>query len=132
MWDLFEKTNVDVGDPPLQVRKGKCKTCHTLIAADPKLNGTSGMWKYHASCLKKQQWQTQMKLNQEGSGSIISWRFNQTEARIALGKYIILDELPFQAVKKEGFKIFMGNMSYVSNLEQIYSTSWLCEDVFAT
>ncbi|KAG6387130.1 hypothetical protein SASPL_152315 [Salvia splendens] len=89
----------------------KCKMCGKLIAADLKLNGTSAMWKHHAPCLKKQQaGKTQMKLSQEGSGSLISWRFNQTEARIAFCKYIILDDLPFRAVEKEGFKIFVAEI----------------------
>ena len=72
MWDEFEKTFVDVGDPPVHVRKGKCKMCGKLIVVDSKLNGTSTMWKHHASCLKKQQpGKTQIKLSQEGSGSLL-------------------------------------------------------------
>ena len=48
VWDEFKKTFVHVGDPPVEVRKGKCKMCDKLIAADLKLNDTSAMWKHHA------------------------------------------------------------------------------------
>ncbi|KAG6392880.1 hypothetical protein SASPL_147108 [Salvia splendens] len=47
VWAEFDKVIVD------SVQKGKCKRCDSLIAADPKLNGTSAMWRHHASCLKK-------------------------------------------------------------------------------
>ena len=33
VWDEFEKFFVHVGDPPMKVRKGKCKMCGKLIAA---------------------------------------------------------------------------------------------------
>ncbi|KAG6424592.1 hypothetical protein SASPL_115010 [Salvia splendens] len=64
VWAEFDKVIVD------SVKKGKCKRCDSLIAADPKLNGTSAMWKHHASCLKKHEaGKNQTTLSQDDSGA---------------------------------------------------------------
>lgn len=65
------------------------------------------MWKHHQSCLKKHATQGQTMLNQEGSGSLTTCRFNQEACRIALCKMIVLDEIPFRFVERDGFKQFM-------------------------
>ncbi|KAG6394884.1 hypothetical protein SASPL_145475 [Salvia splendens] len=78
VWAEFDKVIVD------SVQKGKCKRCDSLIAADPKLNGTSAMWKHHASCLKKHEaGKNQTTLSQDDSGALLThcidkeWRLHK-------------------------------------------------------
>jgi hypothetical protein len=47
-------------------------------------------------------------VNGEKMGTISSWRFDQDAIRQALASMIILDELPFTFVEREGFKKFVA------------------------
>ncbi|XP_057775031.1 uncharacterized protein LOC130994013 [Salvia miltiorrhiza] len=44
------------------------------------------------------------------TGSLTSWRFDQKEVRLALCEMIILDELPFIFVEREGFRRFVDRI----------------------
>ncbi|KAG6430512.1 hypothetical protein SASPL_108582 [Salvia splendens] len=57
-----------------KVQKGKCNRCEKSIAADPKLKGTTTMWKHHQSCSKKHTaTQEQTMLNQEMMAVLDEW-----------------------------------------------------------
>ncbi|KAM3288286.1 hypothetical protein P3S67_021716 [Capsicum chacoense] len=62
-----------------------------------------------------------------GDVSIVSWKFDQEECRKALCRMIILDELPFRFVEKEGFKQFM---KVVQPLFRISSRTTVTRDCF--
>lgn len=49
-WKSYTEEYVYEGDPPVRKRKGKCITCGTLIAADSKINGTTGLKHHLESC----------------------------------------------------------------------------------
>ncbi|KAG6394688.1 hypothetical protein SASPL_145278 [Salvia splendens] len=66
IWDVFTKVFVEIGNHAIKVPKGKCNRCEKLIAAYPKLKGTTTMWKHHQSCSKMHTaTQEQTMLNQE-------------------------------------------------------------------
>ncbi|KAL1567423.1 hypothetical protein AAHA92_02903 [Salvia divinorum] len=52
-WNDYDKVMVEVGNPPVQKMKAKCKRCGTLIAADTRGCGTNGLKNHTISCLKK-------------------------------------------------------------------------------
>lgn len=52
-WNDFTPLTVYEGDPPVEKKKAQCNICGTIIAADPNINGTSGMNKHLLSCKPK-------------------------------------------------------------------------------
>ncbi|CAN0839171.1 Putative AC transposase [Linum grandiflorum] len=112
IWKEYEVIYVKDDKLKREVRKGKCKLCTTLIAADGRKNGTSALNNHFLSCSKKMaesSGQTLLNLQStgQGAGELTTWKFDQFEARMALAEMIILDEHPFKFVEKEGFKKFM-------------------------
>ncbi|KAG6437108.1 hypothetical protein SASPL_102018 [Salvia splendens] len=125
VWVEFDKVIVD------SVQKGKCKRCDSLIAADSKLNGTSAMWKHHASCLKKHEaGKNQTTLSQDDSGALLSKQFSQERARLALCKMIILDEQPFRCVEREGLRLLCHELQPKFKIPSRYTIRSDCVKVF--
>lgn len=94
---------MEEGDPPVEVLKGKCNRCGTLIAAHFRKNGTTAMRHHLESCLKKQAAMSNQKIlsfqpSDDGTASLSSWSFDQKEVRMALCEMIIIDELPFRFI----------------------------------
>ncbi|KAL6585634.1 hypothetical protein OROMI_002278 [Orobanche minor] len=115
-WAYYDVVEWEEGDPPVKHRKGICKVCRTEIQASSGTNGTSALMKHMAVCKKRQAEKSgQKKLSfrpgvGEGSGTLTSWRFDPKASRLALCEMIILDELPFRFVEKEGFKKFVARV----------------------
>ncbi|KAL6532650.1 hypothetical protein OROHE_014072 [Orobanche hederae] len=115
-WAYYDVVEWEEGDPPVKHRKGICKVCRTEIQASSGTNGTSALMKHTAICKKRQAEKSgQKKLSfqpgvGEGSGTLTSWRFDPKASRLALCEMIILDELPFRFVEKEGFKKFVAHV----------------------
>ena len=85
-------------------------------AASTSSNGTSSMNTHLRTCPKfprdtvdKGQNLINFLPSSTGAkeGVISTWKFDQAQSRKALAKMIIVDELPFSFVEKEGFKNFM-------------------------
>ncbi|CAL1377045.1 unnamed protein product [Linum trigynum] len=95
-------------------KKAKCHYCGKSLAGDPSGNGTSSLGRHTQRCLKKQKEkgkQLNLELNPtsvEGEGVLGTWKFDQEFIRAGLVEMIILDEMPFRSVEKEGFKRFMA------------------------
>ncbi|XP_070036181.1 zinc finger BED domain-containing protein RICESLEEPER 1-like [Nicotiana tomentosiformis] len=110
-WNHFEKY-----DDPSGAKRAKCKYCVKTYAAATKGNGTTSMNNHLTKCPKMprkiENSQTQLSfllaLNGANEGVLTTWKFDQALSRRALAQMIILDELPFSFVEKEGFRKFIG------------------------
>ncbi|XP_055826023.1 zinc finger BED domain-containing protein RICESLEEPER 2-like [Solanum dulcamara] len=110
-WPHYEKLIED------GINKSKCKYCGKVLLADSTKNRTSGLNKHLKTCPKNpnkvnnfnsKYKQSNLNFPLEGEmcdGAI--WTFDQEASRRALVEMLILDELPFRFVEKEGFKNFM-------------------------
>ncbi|CAN4105445.1 unnamed protein product [Withania somnifera] len=111
-WDFFYKIIDENGNC-----KAKCKYCEKLLSFATKNNGTSSMNNHMLrTCPKRPaivQDNSQKLLNlvpfSKGAkdGVVSTWKFDQAQSRRALAQMVIVDELPFSFVEKEGFKNFM-------------------------
>ncbi|KAL2927661.1 Zinc finger BED domain-containing protein RICESLEEPER 3, partial [Bienertia sinuspersici] len=111
-WDNFNVI-------PTDENHAKCVYCGTLISCSAR-NGTNAMNRHTNRCKKslffKDKTQTilyfesRTKINTDGSVETVNipklWRFDHDEIRKALAKMLILDELPFAFVEREGFRQF--------------------------
>ncbi|XP_033513860.2 zinc finger BED domain-containing protein RICESLEEPER 4-like [Nicotiana tomentosiformis] len=110
-WNHFDKY-----DDPSGAKIAKCKYCEKTYAATTKGNGTTSMNNHLTKYLKipRKMENSQTKLsflpasNEANEGVLTTWKFDQAHSRRALAQMIILDELPFSFVEKEGFKKFIG------------------------
>lgn len=110
-WDHFTPKTDSDGNA-----KGVCNYCKAEYFADTKEHGTTSMLGHISRC-KKMPYNIdtkQAKLafqpvigGNKGDVAIVPWKFDQEECRKALCRMIIIDELPFRFVEKEGFKQFM-------------------------
>ncbi|XP_077240361.1 zinc finger BED domain-containing protein RICESLEEPER 2-like [Tasmannia lanceolata] len=113
VWENFAKFANEEGET-----KGRCNYCEKELFCDPRKNGTTALWNHINSCRKfpsnKSTKQTLLNLKpitgQEGDGigSLTNWKFDQESIRNASARMIIVDELPFKYVEKEGFRDFMS------------------------
>ncbi|KAH0729524.1 hypothetical protein KY290_000648 [Solanum tuberosum] len=110
-WKHFDKFTDESG-----ASKAKCKYCEKPYATSTSSNGTSSMNTHMRICPKfprdtvdKGQNLINFLPSSTGAkeGMISTWKFDQAQSRRALDKMIIVDELPFSFVEKEGFKNFM-------------------------
>ena len=133
VWQEYTKVMVKEGDPPVEQPKAKCNRCSRLIAADPNKHDTSPLWKHYTSCVKKHEAnKSQTVLNSDESGSLISWKFNQDRLREALVKMLILDELPFRCVEREGFILFMKEAQPLFKIPSRHTIRENCVKMYLT
>ncbi|KAM3221269.1 hypothetical protein P3L10_020537 [Capsicum annuum] len=114
-WPHYEKF-VEHG-----VTKAKCKYCGKVLKAASR-NGTTGLNNHLKICPKnpnKVNIFKQIYINfplQGEKGDGASWSFDQEVSRRSLVEMLIIDELPFCFVEKEGFKKFMRKtQTFISN-----------------
>ena len=114
-WSHFHRTT----DPGVV----KCKYCGKLIRASSR-NGTSALKnhldrckKYPANLDKMQKlidFDTKTIVNEDGSVQTVSipkcWHFDHDLSRKAIARMVIVDELPFIHVEREGFREFCKTM----------------------
>lgn len=97
--------------------EAKCMFCGIIYKAHSSRNGTKNLKNHWPICPEnpsnqtKGMTQTQLafvKGENEGEAQLKSWVLNPHDARDALTKMIIIDELPFRFVDKPGFRYFMS------------------------
>ncbi|XP_022850866.1 zinc finger BED domain-containing protein RICESLEEPER 1-like [Olea europaea var. sylvestris] len=100
-------------------KKVKCNYCEKSYACDSNKTSTSGLWKHFKNCqanksIKIDERQKvlarQLNDNDGGDGGIANITvlvFNKEACRRAMGKMIIVDELPFSFIEGVGFRKFM-------------------------
>ncbi|CAO2830618.1 unnamed protein product [Amaranthus hypochondriacus] len=108
-WDHFSEI-------PGDSNYAKCLYCNAKISCSAA-NGTNAMKRHTMRCKKtpffidKRQtildFESKTRVNTDGTVETVSvpklWRFNQDEIRKAIAEMIIIDELPFSFVEREGF-----------------------------
>ena len=116
-WEHFEEIKNNVGIV-VQVR---CLYCAKKIHCHSKTYGTSSLRNHILTCMKnpypKNTRQSLLTLlsvsnyveseNNESQGSLGTRKFDQEAIRKSLAHMLIVDELPFKFVQREGFKKFI-------------------------
>ncbi|XP_075084942.1 uncharacterized protein LOC142168182 [Nicotiana tabacum] len=100
-------------------------------------NGTTGLINYLTGCkeyppnIDKDNTQTKINFQscQKDGGSL--WKFNQEVVRRALIEMIVIDELPFSFVEKEGFMKFMRITQLLFRLPSRRTITRDCYEVFS-
>ncbi|CAN0873051.1 Zinc finger BED domain-containing protein RICESLEEPER 4, partial [Linum grandiflorum] len=97
------------------LKMAECIHCGGILKADPTKNGISSLGRHTLSCQKKRleaENSGQMRLNfqssTDGTMSLGNWKFDQMTVRKTVVEMIILDELPFRFVEKQGFNRVMA------------------------
>ncbi|KAM3374596.1 hypothetical protein P3S68_013310 [Capsicum galapagoense] len=115
-WQWFDK----IVDGKTEVKKAQCKYCGKVYVIASSASGTSLMnnhmlklCPYHPNIgVKEKDNQTKLAFlpssGNEKGGALGTWTFDQGRIRKALAQMIIVDELPFSFVEKEGFRNFMS------------------------
>ena len=114
IWDHVTKMEKEHGS---KAGKAKCNYCDTIYSYS-SLNGTSTLWKHFRNCKKypanmvdkRQKTLNFQNSGLEGETQLVNWKFDQELCRKALAKMIIIDELPFKFVEREGFRYFCNVM----------------------
>ncbi|KAL4282107.1 hypothetical protein GQ457_03G007700 [Hibiscus cannabinus] len=112
VWDHFKEVEGDA-------YHAECIYCHQKISCASS-NGTNAMKRHTSRCKKapfnvdtKQtilDFESKTKCNADGTIETFSvpklWHFDQDEIRKALARMVVVDELPFSFVEREGFRHF--------------------------
>ena len=119
VWQHFTRIeNVEDPNEP----KATCDYCGKVLLCHPKKQGTSSLKYHHQTCkvfnasgVGRDNPQSKMtgtrKTGVDGttsSPSVGLAKYNEQKIRSAVAKMIIMDELPFRFVEKQGFKDFMA------------------------
>lgn len=111
-WQYYEESNI--------VDFAKCRYCHTNIGCASG-NGTTPLKNHINSCKefpanmdKKQKildLESRTRVSDDGSVETVTvprlWEFNPEAIREALVRMLMIDELPFSFVEREGFRAFL-------------------------
>ncbi|KAK3010916.1 hypothetical protein RJ639_011022 [Escallonia herrerae] len=121
VWEHFDVVNKK-GDPnsnPNEPAHAICKYC-TKKYLYAGVNGTSTLWthlnvrckKYPYNRVNKRQGTLSFEPKKEDNtmGDLKASRFSTEECRLILAEMIIVDELPFNHVEKQGFRKFCHYM----------------------
>ncbi|XP_077228331.1 zinc finger BED domain-containing protein RICESLEEPER 1-like [Tasmannia lanceolata] len=114
VWEHFARLKDPEGG---KLEKATCNYCHNSYTYSSSY-GTSTLWKHIKNCSKYPNFQDRRQtllssyqsLSQEGDSSLVAWKFDQELCREALNRMIIIDELPFKFVEREGFRHFCSVM----------------------
>lgn len=132
-WDHFtSKTNSDEND------RGVCNSKQEYFV-DTKEHGTTTMIGRIPKC-KKMSYNIDIKQSKlafqpviwgnKGDVAVVPWKFEQEECRKALCRMVILDELPFRFVEKDGFKQFMEVAQPCFRIPSCTTVTRDCFDLF--
>ncbi|KAL4556060.1 hypothetical protein LXL04_038700 [Taraxacum kok-saghyz] len=112
-WDHFVKYTDKDGST-----RARCKYCpNKTFACDSTNNGTSNLLRNYKACTMNPDnvmRQTVLKLQSnttnghDGEGTLTCWRYDQDAIRTSLAHMLIIDELSFRFIEKEGFRYFMS------------------------
>ncbi|XP_069153735.1 zinc finger BED domain-containing protein RICESLEEPER 2-like [Solanum lycopersicum] len=129
VWQRFEK----IFENGVLV-KAKCLHCKQYYAANTTRNGTSGLKQHLTYRCKVYKPLTVtpgiQKLLNIQNNNLETWKFEQEVCRRALVEMIILDELPFSFVEKEGFKKFMSKFQPLFHIPSRRTITRDCYEVY--
>ena len=118
IWGHFEKIKkpvygmkngkrVQIGEE----QKAKCNWCAKLFAFSTKSTGTSSLLRHIKDVCKKYSGRVKMddgqqKLSSTSTKQLTMVKWSQQGCREAAVKMMVMDELPFSFIEKEGFRYF--------------------------
>ena len=139
-WEHFEEIKNSAG----VVFQGRCLYYAKKIYCHSKIHGTSSLRNHVLTCMKnphpKNTRQSLLTLlpvsnnvetkNNESQGSLGTWKFDQEAIRKCLAHMLIVDELPFKFVQREGFKKFLAATCPRFKLPSRWTLTRDCYDVY--
>ena len=101
-----------------EIPKCICCYCGSEFFCDSRKHGTSHLWNHFRNVCEFSPYKVDekkqkvlsfepMKGGKEGETTLVLVAYNKETCRLALSKYIVLDELPFRHVEGEGFRQFV-------------------------
>nr|GEV83126.1 hypothetical protein [Tanacetum cinerariifolium] len=103
----FNEQDLEEGESPEDV-KAKCKHCGSLFRCHTVKHGNKNLKRHLPKCkpylAKQSKDQTQIMFEQGDGNKMMAWKFNQKESKKALAHMVIVDELPFSFIQREGFR----------------------------
>ncbi|XP_050222151.1 zinc finger BED domain-containing protein RICESLEEPER 2-like [Mercurialis annua] len=134
VWDHFDI--ISVGGE----KKSKCKHCGKEYFCDAKKNGTSSLQHHITVCLKlPARLEARQKLlnlqplkneTENNVGCLTTWKFDQKAIRKAISYMIVVDELPFKFVEREGFKHLLSIACPRFKMPSRFTVSRDCYDLY--
>ncbi|XP_042436796.1 zinc finger BED domain-containing protein RICESLEEPER 2-like isoform X2 [Zingiber officinale] len=111
VWDHFDSFTNEKGE-----NKSTCRYCGKEYFSSTRIHGTSALLGHLKVCASypqnKPSNQTQLAFQtgdvNENKPNLIAWKFDQQAIRKALCHMIIVDELAFKFVERQGFKHFIN------------------------
>ncbi|XP_061993379.1 uncharacterized protein LOC133711240 [Rosa rugosa] len=120
-FEKIEKPVFEIVDGKMQqvrtVTRAQCKYCSTDLACDPYDNGTSSLRRHIQDVCKKYPGRADIEKGQtllggdgsvsvSGEPSLAVKLWSQDRCRVAAVEMIVMDELPFSAIERKGFRHF--------------------------
>jgi hypothetical protein len=108
--DVWEQYTQMEDDP----NKALCNYCSDVLSCRLKKNGTSSLvthakWCTHKSGSNQTRYSTDPN-SLFGTSTVYPWKYNAHEARMALARLVIEDELPLAHSQHPGFSQFMSQV----------------------
>ena len=95
-----------------------------------------GTCKKHPHALETHQMQLNLQPTSTGVGrqgesmGLVNWRFDQVLARKALARMVIVDEMPFKFVERDGFRHFINVICPKFRISSRWTISRDCFELF--
>ena len=136
IWDHFTRVKKEDGS---YSNKAACNYCVSEYSCS-SINGTSSLWKHLKNCKKypgnvvdkKQKTLCFQSTGEECENQLVNWKFEQELCRKALARMIIIDELPFKFVEREGFRYFCSVMQPKFKIMSRNTIARDCLELYAT
>ncbi|XP_055960138.1 zinc finger BED domain-containing protein RICESLEEPER 2-like [Mercurialis annua] len=139
VWDHFES----IKDGKGVIMQAKCKYCARIYNCNAKKNGTSTLRTHMMKCTKHPHsmetrqallsFQPVSNVGLAGGSemfSLTAWKFDQDLVRQALAYMIVVDELPFKFVEKEGFRKLMSVACPIFKIPSRFTVNRDCYSMF--
>ena len=107
VWLDFDKLMLKEGETEEDV-KAQCKHCDRLFLCHSSKYGIKNLKRHLLRCdvyqAKQSEGQTELMFEHGKENKMFAWKFDQKESKKALAHMIIVDELPFSFVERDGFR----------------------------
>ncbi|GKA94343.1 zinc finger BED domain-containing protein RICESLEEPER 2-like protein [Tanacetum coccineum] len=107
LWIDFKEQDLKEGETIEDV-KAKCLHCGKMFLCNSTTHGIKNLKRHLLRCelykAKQSNGQTQIMFEHGDGNKMMAWKFDQKESKKALAHMVIVDELPFCFVEREGFR----------------------------
>ncbi|XP_055960617.1 zinc finger BED domain-containing protein RICESLEEPER 2-like [Mercurialis annua] len=138
VWDHFDS----IRDGKGVIMQAKCKYCARMYNCNAKKNGTSTLRSHMIRCTKHPSTvETRQALlsfqpvsnagpDVGGMFNVAAWKFDQDVIRQAVAYMIVVDELPFRFVEKQGFRKLMSVACPMFKIPSRFTVNRDCYSMF--